>query len=142
MILNLFAMKPSQATIIAFYQTLGKLFYAIADADKLVREEELNVLKEIVKNEWTKIDAVGDDFHSDAAFQIEIVFDWLNSQENFDSTNCFKEFIDFKKEHPSLFTNEIKELIIQTSNKIASSFAGLNKSELIMLAKLNIELKK
>lgn len=135
-------MKPSQDTIIAFYQNLGNLFYAIAAADNKVREAEVSVLKEIVKKKWTKIDAVEDDFHTDAAFQIEIVFDWLNTQEKFSSTACYNEFIDFEKEHPSLFTSAIKELILETAHKIASSFAGLNKSELMILAKLSIELKK
>lgn len=135
-------MRPSQDIIIAFYQNLGKLFYAIAAADKHVEEVEYTVLKEIVKTKWTKIDPVDDDFHTDAAYQIETVFDWLNNESFSDSETCYTEFLDFKKEHPSLFTEEIKSLILNTTNKIASSFHGLNKSELMMLAKLSIELKK
>lgn len=56
-------MKPSQETIIDFYQNLGKLFYAIAAVDTIVEEAELNVLKEIVKSKWTKVDPIDDDFH-------------------------------------------------------------------------------
>ncbi|WP_347173819.1 hypothetical protein [Polaribacter uvawellassae] len=134
-------MKPSQDTLLAFYQSLGKLFYAIAASDKHVEEIEFKVLKETVINKWTKIDLINDDFYSDAAFQIEIVFDWLYNTLPKAET-CFDAFLDFKTEHPSLFTPKIKELILETSNKIAASFAGLNKSELMMLAKLSIELKK
>ena len=44
-------MKPSQETIMDFYQNLGKLFYAIAAADNHVDEAEFNALKETVKTD-------------------------------------------------------------------------------------------
>lgn len=135
-------MKHSQNTIISFYENLGKLFYAIAAADNVVEPIEFDVLKKTVKNKWTKVDPVDDDFHSDAAYQIETVFDWLNSEGFSDSETCYKEFIDFKNEHPSLFTTNIKNLIIQTSAKIAASAADINKSELMLVAKLSLALKK
>lgn len=135
-------MKPSQNTIISFYESLGKLFYAIAAADNVVEEIEFNVLKETVKNKWTKIDPIDDDFHSDAAYQIETVFDWLNTEGFSNSETCYNEFLEFKKEHPSLFTKNIKSLILKTAAKIAASVADLNKSELMLVAKLSIELKK
>lgn len=130
-------MKPSKNTNILFYQNLGKLFYAVAAADKIIKEEEINALKEIVKKQWLDID----DFNSDTAYQIEIVFDWLNV-EKLTSKKCFDDFIDFKNEHPSVFTKEVIDLIYKTTRAIASSFSGVNKSELIILAKLSIELKK
>ncbi|MCL7762111.1 hypothetical protein MPF19_01700 [Polaribacter sp. Z014] len=135
-------MKPSQNTIISFYENLGKLFFAIAAADNVVEEVEFNVLKEIVKKKWTKVDPVDDDFHSDAAYQIETVFDWLNNESFLNSETCYNEFIDFKKEHPSLFTKEINSLILKTASKIAASVADINKSELMLVARLSIELKK
>ena len=135
-------MKPSQNTIISFYESLGKLFYAIAAADNVVEEVEFNVLKETVKNKWTKIDPVDDDFHSDAAYQIETVFDWLNNEGFSNSETCYNEFLEFKKEHPSLFTKNIKSLILKTATKIAASVADLNKSELMLVARLSIEFKK
>jgi hypothetical protein len=134
-------MKPSQNTIISFYESLGKLFYAIAAADNVVEEVEFNVLKETVKNKWTKIDPVDDDFHSDAAYQIETVFDWLNNEGFSNSETCYNEFLEFKKEHPSLFTKNIKSLILKTAAKIAASVADLNKSELILVARLSLEFK-
>ena len=135
-------MKPSQNTIISFYESLGKLFYAIAAADNVVEEIEFNVLKETVKNKWTKIDPIDDDFHSDAAYQIETVFDWLNNEGFSNSETCYNEFLEFKNEHPSLFTEDIKSLILKTAAKIAASVADLNKSELMLVARLSLELKK
>ena len=51
-------------------------------------------------------------------------------------------FINYKNENEHEFTEQIKGLILKTAGKIASSFSGENKSELIMLANLNIEFKK
>ena len=92
-------MKTKKKMTLKFYQNLGKLFYAIAAADKEVRDEE------------------------------------------FDKA-CYNAFTNYKKEQPHLFTANIKKLILKTAHAIAASFSGLNKSELIILAKLDIELKK
>jgi len=134
-------MKTQKRVSLDFYQNLGKLFYAIAAADKKVHQVESNKLKEFVKKQWLEVDTLEDAYHTDAAYQIEIVFDWLNNNE-FKADTCFEDFISYKKEHPSLFTKEIKKLIMKTANAIAASFSGINKSELIILAKLDMELKK
>jgi len=126
---------------IRFYQNISKLFYAIAASDNNVRPEEFNTLKNIVKKEWLTVDDTEDLFHTDTAYQIEIVFDWLNSK-NMDADSCYKEFIEYKKEHDYFFTKEIKALVLKTAGVIAASFSGVNKSELIMLANLSIEFKK
>lgn len=127
---------------IHFYQNLGKLFYAIAASDKTVRDEEFTILKEIVKSQWLDIDPIEDDFNTDSAYQIEVVFDWLNNQGVLDANTCFNEFITYKDEQKHFFTDKIKQLILITARAIASSFSGVNKSELIMLARLNNELNK
>ncbi len=134
-------MDISQKPEILFYQKIGKLFYAIAAADKVVHEKEYEVLLQIVKSHWTKLDDFEDEFHSDAAFQIEIVFGWSDYKQ-LKANECFEEFKDFKKEHERLFGAKRKELIWKTANTIASAFAGKNKSELIMLTKLKLLLEQ
>ncbi|TBN04480.1 hypothetical protein EYD45_06865 [Hyunsoonleella flava] len=125
-----------------FYQSLGKLFYAIAAADKKVHSIEFDKLKEMVKKQWLSVDSIEDEFETDAAFQIEIVFDWLNKEENLNAEACYNAFVNYKNEQPHLFTSDIKHLILKTGSNIAYAFSGVNKSELIMLAKLDLELKK
>ncbi|SKB59107.1 hypothetical protein [Maribacter arcticus] len=117
------------------YQNLGKLFYAVALADKNVRPIEVEKLKETVKQQWLSVDAIEDEFGSDAAYQIEIVFDWLKEEEK-ESELYFEEFKDFFKEHNGRFNKKIKVLIWKIANAIASSFSGKNKSELILLSKI------
>jgi hypothetical protein len=135
-------MKLNNQPKITFYQNLGKLFYAIAASDGSVKFTEFNKLKQIVKTHWLNIDDIVDDYNSDAAFQIEIVFDWLNTDSEYNATDCYNDFVFYKKKHNALFTDKVKGLIMKTAGQIASSFAGVNKSELLMLAKLDMELKK
>ncbi len=123
------------------YQNLGKLFYAVAMADKNVRPKEVTALREAVREQWLDVDDVEDEFGTDAAYQIEIVFDWLQNEES-DGDTYFKEFKYFFKEHRSLFTKKIREQIYKTARAIAISFAGANKSELVLLSKLKMLLKQ
>ncbi len=124
-----------------FYQNLGKLFYAVAMADKTVRPIEIQRLKEDVKKYWLPVDDVEDGFGTDAAYQIEIVFDWLQQEEK-ESEACYDEFADFYSDNPGNFNQKIKKLIWKTADGIASSFSGKNKSELVLLAKLKLLLQE
>lgn len=119
----------------AFYQNLGKLFYAIAAADKVVRSEEVAALKDIVQKEWVKIDEINDEFGTDTAYQIEIIFDWLDENQP-EADDAFNDFKDYREDHKNLFDPKIDKLIWKTADGIAASFAGKNKAEVIMLSKL------
>ena len=121
-----------------FFENLGMLFYAIAASDKKVVAIEIKTLKEIVKTHWSTIDFL----EYDALEHIEFMFDKLNKEDHLNSDACYLDFVTYKNKHNQFFTDTIKHLILQTSNAIASSFSGRNKSELIMQAKLDIELRK
>ncbi|MEQ5792736.1 hypothetical protein J4E06_16845 [Muricauda sp. NFXS6] len=118
-----------------FYQSLGKLFYYVAIADHQVRPIEIKRLRKYVRQHWLDVDDVEDEFHTDAAYQIEIVFDWLNGEEK-DGEEYFKEFKEFYKEHHEKFPENLKELIVETAESIAKSFAGKNRSEMLAIFKL------
>ncbi len=130
-------MTTTQNIGMTFYQNLGKLFYAIAASDKVVRASEYESLRKIVKKEWLKLDEIEDQFGVDAAYQIEIVFDWLDYQE-LDGAASYDQFETYYKGHTSQFNKKIKALVWNTCNAIAGAFSGKNKSELMMLGKLKI----
>lgn len=123
------------------YQHIGYLFYAVAAADKNVAQVEIDTLKTLVKQHWLPRDDTNDRYGTDAAYQIEIVFDWLNDR-NKSALDCYTEFQDFYKSHKSYFTKSVKKLISETAEAIASSFSGKNKSELMLLAKLSVLFKE
>ena len=130
-------MTNTQKQGIAFYEMLGRLFYAVAMADGKVHIKELERLKETVNESWLDVDDIEDRFHTDAAYQIEVVFDWLLEYEK-TSEECFEEFKEFYKDHPKQFPKDVKDLIKHTASAIANSFSGKNKAELVMLAKIDL----
>ncbi len=119
---------------LVFYQKLGEIFYAVAAADNVVRQEEYNALKEMVIQEWRESDL---NESSNKLCQMEIMFNWFD-YEQLDANSCFEHFEEYYKENSHLFTPEIKKLIWKTANTIADSVSTKNKRELIMLAKLQI----
>ncbi len=126
---------------IVFYQKLGELFYAVAASDKVVHEAEYKVLTTLVEKEWKQMDAYQDQFGADAAYQISIVFEWFD-YERMDANDCFESFSEYYKEHKKLFTGQRKKLVLSTVKQIANAFAGSNKSELMMSAKLQLLFNK
>ena len=113
-----------------FYQSLGRLFYAIAASDKKVHETEIKTLKRIAKKIWTQ-----------DMDQIEFIFDWLSKNDE-DPFICFNDFVTYKKDHEKGFTLSIKKLIWETANLISNAVSGKNKSELILLSKLKLNLQE
>ncbi|PKD16796.1 hypothetical protein APR41_08310 [Salegentibacter salinarum] len=124
-----------------FYQNIGMLFYAIAASDKVVRTEEIKTLNDLVQKKWVPIDNQIDEFGTDEAYKIEMIFDWLEEKAP-EAEWAFNEFRQYKKDNEELFTSPINQLIWETADAIAASFAGKNKSEVIMLSKLKMLLSK
>ncbi|TKB99134.1 hypothetical protein [Pedobacter cryophilus] len=134
-------MQARSETHKRLYQSIGKLCYAIAAIDRSVKEQEIDALKQIVRKEWLSVDDFEDEFGTDAAYQMEVVFDWL-LEHSPSATNCFKDFEDFKMEHQQLFKPKLSQLIMKTAESIAAAFANKNKSELVLLSELQLLLDK
>lgn len=130
-------MTNSQQTGIALYENLGKLFYSIASVDGTVHTKEIDYLRSYIRSYWLAVDAIEDEYGTDAAFRIETTFDWLLEYEK-SSDECFEAFKDFYKAHKHIFTVEIKTLILDTANAMANAYARKNKAELILLSKIEI----
>jgi hypothetical protein len=55
-----------------------------------------------------------------------------------DAEEIYEEFEAFYMENDVLFTPKIKELTMSTARAIAASFAGSNKSELVLIGRLSL----
>jgi len=133
-------MKQKDETMVALYQLLGRIFFAAAQADNVIREEEIATLKVVVNDVWLDAEDTFDEFNSDSAHQIEIVFDYLLENDGV-VEDVIGELHDFKRIHRSLFTPELIELIMNTVYKIVSSYAKRNKSELVFISRLRMALE-
>lgn len=134
-------MDSKEHIAIVFYQHLGKLFYAIASIDKKIQKVEVEALKKEISIFHTNTNSSIFNANIDATHHITATFDILYF-EAADAQTCFNDFIAFKKNYETLFTTSLKKEILEIAGKIAASFANLNKSELMLLAKLSIEFKK
>lgn len=114
---------------------LGKLFYAIAIADKKIHSKEIETLNKVIKEKWPASEQDSVISLSGSQNQILNTFSQLQKIEA-DRETCFLEFRMYFIERPYLFTNELRIKIWDTAQLIANSFATKNKSELILLAKL------
>jgi len=123
-----------------FYRHLGELFYAIAKADGFVHSKEEKALHDAVREHWLPLEDSVDEFQTDAAFQIEAVFDYLDADGR-DAESCFDDFQLFVKDFPNLFPAPVAQGVLSTAKGIASAFHGTNKSELDMLFRLERLLK-
>ena len=120
-----------------FYQNLGKLFFAVAACDSVIRDEEFLSLKKTVTNHWMEVDNTQDEFGNDAVYQIEIVFDFLHASAFEDHANDFvDDFANFKKENEKLFPPKVERTIWRTCVAIADAFYGRNSAEKEILAKI------
>lgn len=133
-------MKSIEKPDIIFYQSLGELFYAIAASDKTVKAEEYEALLKMVMDEWKIYEDVKDYYDESVGYQMEFVFKWFD-YEHTDAQDCFENFCDFAKKNTAFFTKNKIELILKTAYSIANAYASKNKSELIMLTKLEMLFK-
>jgi hypothetical protein len=124
------------------YQEIGKLFFAVAFADKKIHANEVKQLQETYRKAWLHKDHTADEYGEEATHQIEIVFDYLlDEHEEINSMDILDEFQEFKEAHPSFFTSSLKKRILNSAIAIADSYAGVNKSELVTIAKISEILK-
>lgn len=130
-------LQSDKQNVNELYQNLGKLFYAMAMADHSVHMKEMEKLNEVVKDHWLEVDDIEDEYGTDAAFQIISVFDWLLEYQK-ESDEVYEEFETFYTDKSVLFTQPIKDLAMSTARAIASAFYGSNKSELILLGRLQL----
>jgi hypothetical protein len=134
-------MDQNQERDVEFCQNLGKLFYAIALTDKSIREDEFISLKKNIPNLISSLSFIYNGSNVDIEHHVISTFNTLDL-ESYNAQACFNDFIDYKRKNEGLFKKSIKQSLLKIASKIASSFSSQNKSELIMLAKLDLEFKK
>ena len=121
-------------------ENLGKLFYAVAMADKKIEEEEIAALKTNILQRWDSPDSKPNWLVLDGHQEIFTIFKELQNTRA-ESETCYMQFQEFFNEHKQLFNEDLRKLIWDTTQGIASSYAKKNKSELIVLAKLKMLLE-
>ncbi|MCX2720114.1 hypothetical protein [Lentiprolixibacter aurantiacus] len=120
------------------FEHLGKLFYAVATADQHLHEEETLRLKKEIEKYWKPR-------FTEAPYSMAYyIWHAFENARRSDTTaeRAFEEFNTYFKENPEEFPDEVLKLIMDTANAIAKAYADKNKSELILLARLQLLFEK
>lgn len=117
-----------------FYIHLGRLLYAVAMADGVVQDAELQELYKLVVKDLQDAELFGKEDEVDS-FYTEFEFEALLSK-NADRQDAFQSFLTFMDENQDLFTGKMKEKSLLAVKQIASSFEGIVPEEQLILDKL------
>jgi tellurite resistance protein len=123
-----------------FFIEFGRLLYAIAKSDGKVQKPELEKIRQIVKEQLTKMDDSSDAFGTPAAFYLEFEFERLLDFE-VKIRDAYDSFLGFATENKAFFTADIKKLVINTSEKVAYAFNGVEDAEQALLNSLKRHLQ-
>ncbi len=121
-------------------KAIGYIVYAVASTDKHVAEEEKKIAHDLINEHWTLLADNEDPFGVralDFVDKIIVSFD----EDHLDSEKAFESFKEIFEEQKQDFTIEIRQFILDLCIKVGSAFSQMNKSELVLLSRIEILLK-
>lgn len=121
-------------------KSIAYIVYAIASADHKVSSEEKKAVHDFVNENWKTLSDKEDPFGVRALDFIDKLITSLENQK-ISSESSFELFHKIYDENKKDFTLEIKRFLVNISIKTGASFNRMNKSELVMLSRLEIILK-
>jgi hypothetical protein len=122
-------------------KAIGYVVYAVASADNHVALEEKKIAHDLINEHWTLLADNEDPFgvrSLDFVDKIIVSFD----EDHLDSEKAFDSFKEIFEEQKNDFTPEIKQFILDLCIKVGSAFNQMNKSELVLLSRIEMLLKK
>lgn len=122
-----------------FYSELGKLLYAIADADGNISDKEKTAVKELVKKELVPLEHSMDEFGTDAGYYTEFEFDIMDESVT-DPGVAFESFLNYVDDHKTAIDAAMIEKARKLATQVAEAHHHTNKKERQLLEKLNKKL--
>lgn len=119
----------------SLYKQLGNLFYAVASADGKIMSAEKEVIVELVKYFWKHLEDSTDVYGTDAANVILFQFD-VNEENSTGSKEAFQQFEAFFAANSVGINHYLREKIMNSARRIASSSRFTNQDEMKLLIQL------
>jgi hypothetical protein len=123
-----------------YYSELGKLLYAITNANGNISDKERETVKSLVRKELIPADNHKDTFGTEAAYYVEIEFDILEDSDP-DIDAAFESFVDFTERHHSAVTQPMRNAALRITQKLVDLYHHHHKKEHSLMKKLNEKLK-
>jgi hypothetical protein len=118
-----------------FYAALGRLLYAVADADGIVSKEERDGLLELIRTRLIHRESLTDRFGTNDAWYSLFGFDTAEDEimSPDDALLTFKEFLQANLDRIDMETREICLLL---ADRLANSYRHTNRKERLMLQQI------
>jgi uncharacterized tellurite resistance protein B-like protein len=114
---------------------LSYLFYAVAHSDRHVDTSERLKIHQVVNENWQLLAVKGDPFGIKAMEMIDRMVTEL-TEDDYDTEKAYEQFKKVFEEHPEFFTPEMKEFVLEVCIRTANTFNQMNKSELVILSRI------
>jgi uncharacterized tellurite resistance protein B-like protein len=118
-----------------FYAELGKLLYAVADADGIVSPQERKNMFELIQTRLMHKETHTDEFGTNdawyAAFEFEVADEQIMS-----AADAFLSFTEYIEENKNKLDEDTRQLCLILADRLADSYRHTNKKENALIQKL------
>lgn len=118
-----------------FYAELGKLLYAVADADGVVSASERETLYQLVQSRLMHKETHTDEFGTNdawyAAFEFEVADEQIMS-----AADAFLSFTEYIESHKNVLDDDMRRLCLTLADRLADSYRHTSKKEKELIQKL------
>lgn len=118
-----------------FYIAMGKLLYAVADADSVITRQERDELYHLISTRLTHRECNTDEFGTNDAWYT--VFEFEAAEDaGLTANEAFNEFSEFIQEHWAIMDDDLRNICMLLADRLAESYHHTNAREKDMIRRL------
>ena len=122
-----------------FYTELGRLLYAVANADDDINRKEKETITKLIQERMLQHEMDQDQFGTNEAWQTQFAFDTAEDS-TLDPKAVLDEFLVYSDAHKKELSDEELQLGISLAEHLADAYRHKNKKENSMLTTLRSHL--
>lgn len=122
-----------------FYAELGKLLYAVADADGIISTQEKQQLLDLIRSRLTHREIHTDEYGTNDAWYAMFEFE-VAEEQAMDPDLAFQSFSDYLDERGREIDEDTRTLCLTLADRLAESYRHTNRKEEALIRKLREKL--
>lgn len=130
-----FLYKRNQMGTTEFYSELGKILYAIANADGRISAQETAEISNQIRERLLHREVHTDRFGSNRAWVTQFAFDTA-AESNIKPLEALNDFMDFARSQADRLTDQEIDTCLHMCDQIADAYHHRNKKENELIGKL------
>jgi uncharacterized tellurite resistance protein B-like protein len=122
-----------------FYAELGKLLYAVADADGVISPQERESLNELIRSRLAHREVHTDEYGTNDAWYAMFEFE-VAEEQSMAPEEAFQSFSDFLDARQQELDEDTRSLCLTLADRLAESYRHTNRLEGELIRKLREKL--